>query len=232
MKSMNQPTLHYIHDPLCGWCYGAAPLLRAAREHMAVQAHGGGMMAGERRQPVTPALRQYVMPHDRRIAQLTGQPFGEAYVDGLLRDSSAVFDSEPPITAMLAAEQLAGRGLDMLARIQHAHYVEGRQVADPGVLRELAIELGPDGPGFDEAYAQCRGTVTQAHMAESRRLLAQVGGGGFPTFVLERDGAMAVVDFGPFLGQPDRWRDWLGEQAPGAAPAAEGGAAFCSIDGC
>lgn len=229
---MNQPTLHYIHDPLCGWCYGAAPLLRAAREHLPVRAHGGGMMAGERRQPVTPALRQFVMPHDRRIAQLTGQPFGEAYVDGLLRDASAVFDSEPPITAMLAADQLDGRGLDLLARIQRAHYVEGRQVADAGVLRELAVELGLDGPGFDEAYAQCRGAVAQAHMAESRTLLARVGGGGFPTFVLERDGAMAVIDIGPFLGQPDRWRDWLGQQAPSAPADAAGGAAFCRIDGC
>lgn len=25
---MSTPTLHYIHDPLCGWCYGAAPLVR------------------------------------------------------------------------------------------------------------------------------------------------------------------------------------------------------------
>ncbi|MEG1327174.1 MAG: DsbA family protein, partial [Janthinobacterium sp.] len=25
------PTLHYIFDPLCGWCYGAAPLVEAAR---------------------------------------------------------------------------------------------------------------------------------------------------------------------------------------------------------
>ena len=24
-------TLHYIYDPLCGWCYGAAPLVEAAR---------------------------------------------------------------------------------------------------------------------------------------------------------------------------------------------------------
>ncbi len=25
------PILHYIYDPLCGWCYGAAPLVQAAR---------------------------------------------------------------------------------------------------------------------------------------------------------------------------------------------------------
>ena len=23
--------LHYIYDPLCGWCYGAKPLVQAAQ---------------------------------------------------------------------------------------------------------------------------------------------------------------------------------------------------------
>ena len=27
----SSPILHYIYDPLCGWCYGAAPLVEAAR---------------------------------------------------------------------------------------------------------------------------------------------------------------------------------------------------------
>lgn len=41
-------TLHYIFDPLCGWCYGAAPLVEAARTvpGLAVAFHGGGMLAG------------------------------------------------------------------------------------------------------------------------------------------------------------------------------------------
>ncbi|HCQ45679.1 MAG TPA: protein-disulfide isomerase, partial [Achromobacter sp.] len=117
------PTLHYIFDPLCGWCYGAAPLVDAARDiaGLHVAPHGGGMMTGGNRQPVTDALRRYVMPHDERIAGLTGQVFGRDYFDGLLRDSGAVFDSEPPTTAILAAEQLDGRGLDLLKRLQHAH---------------------------------------------------------------------------------------------------------------
>ena len=39
-------TLHYFYEPLCGWCYGAAPLVQAAAEQVQVQAHGGGLMAG------------------------------------------------------------------------------------------------------------------------------------------------------------------------------------------
>ena len=201
--------LHYIHDPMCGWCYGAAPLVAVSRELLPVEPHGGGMMAGPNRRQVTPELRAYVAPHDQRIAQASGQPFGERYRDVLLRDTQAVLDSEPPITAMLAAEEVAGRSLDMLARIQRAHYVEGLRVADPQVLAALAAELGMVRHAFEAAYARAAGPRTQAHVADSRALLARVGGSGFPTMALEDGGRLEQIDVSAFLGQPQRWREWL-----------------------
>jgi len=202
-------TLHYIHDPLCGWCYAAAPLVAAARPLLPVQAHGGGLMTGPRRKPVTPELRNFVMPHDRRIAQASGQPFGEGYFEGLLRDPQAVFDSAPPISALLAADAQGGRGLDLLARMQRAHYVEGRRIAEPAVLAELAADIGLDRSAFESAYGDAAGAATEAHIAASRALLARVGGQGFPTMVLEQGGAMTLLDPMSFLGRPERWREQL-----------------------
>ncbi|HSV53471.1 MAG TPA: DsbA family protein [Burkholderiaceae bacterium] len=194
--------LHYIYDPLCGWCYGASPLVAAARKLVAVRAHGGGMMAGPNRQAVTPQLRAFVAPHDQRIAQLTGQPFGDAYTNGLLRDTSAVLDSEPPTAAVLAAEGAGARGLDMLARLQVAHYVEGRRIADRSVLIELAAELGLVPGTFEQALQRAEGEATQRHIAESRALLAKLGGHGFPTFALERDGRIDLIDIHQYLARP------------------------------
>ena len=230
---MSTPTLHYIYDPLCGWCYGASPLVRAARDLVRVQAHGGGMMAGAARRAVTADLRQFVMAHDRRIEQASGQPFGERYFEGLLRDHGAVLDSAPPITAVLAADELAGTGLDMLARLQQAHYVEGRRIADAAVLRELAAEVGLGADDFDGAYQRLQGAATQAHIEQSRALLARVGGHGFPTFALERNGQFTAVDMGAYVGQPQAWRNWLTQQVSGAAGALTGDAPlFCGLDGC
>ena len=212
-NAMSATVLHYIYDPLCGWCYGAAPLISAAREVLPVSAHAGGMMSGAGRQPVSDTLRNYVMPHDKRIAALTGQPFGDAYFNGLLHDQDALFDSEPPISAVLAAEALAGRGLDLLARIQIAHYVEGRRIADVAVLTELALELGIDGAAFAAGYASASGAETQRHIAASRRLLARVGGHGFPTLALERDGKLEALDTGRWLGRPDALRTHLMQYA-------------------
>jgi putative protein-disulfide isomerase len=230
---MSAPTLHYIHDPLCGWCYGAAPLVRAARGTVHVRAHGGGMMAGAARRAVTPELRQFVMTHDRRIAQASGQPFGPRYFEDLLRDRGAVLDSAPPITAMLAADELAGAGLDMLARLQQAHYVEGRRIAELAVLEELAAELGLDVESFGGAYERLQDAATQAHIEQSRALLARIGGHGFPTFALERDDRFTTVDIGPYLGQPEAWRTWMTQQVGGATAAATGDTPLvCGLDGC
>ncbi len=225
-------TLHYIYDPLCGWCYGAAPLVKAAREILTVQAHGGGMMTGANRQRVTPQLRAYVKQHDARIAQLTGQPFAPAYVDGLLQANDVSFDSEPPTAAILAAEAVAGRGLDMLAQLQIAHYVEGRRIADPDTLSAIAAELGLDAQSFAAAFAQQSGAAVQRHIEETRQLMAELGTHGFPGFVLERDGEWQRLEIGNYLGQPQVFQAWLRGQASGAEGGNAGDAPVCDIDGC
>ena len=230
---MLTPTLHYIYDPLCGWCYGASPLVGVARDSIRVMAHGGGMMAGGARRAVTPELRQFVMAHDRRIAQASGQPFGQSYFEDLLRDHGAVLDSEPPITAVLAVDELSGAGLDMLARVQRAHYVEGRRIADFAVLTELASELRLDVDAFGSAYERLRGIATQAHIEQSRALLARIGGRGFPTFALEVCGRFTRVDVGPYLGRPDAWRSWLTQQLGASDGSANGSSPLlCDLAGC
>jgi putative protein-disulfide isomerase len=205
---MSKAVLHYIYDPLCGWCYGSSPLVQAAREvqGLSLVLHGGGMMAGSGRQQGSEQLRGFVVQHARRIVALTGQSFTEAYTDGLVRDPTFVFDSEPPTTAILAVHAAAGCGPDMLARIFEAEYVEGRRITEWAVLAELAADLGVTRKVFDEHFARLSGVVVQAHIAESRRLLARVGGHGFPTFALESEGALEMLDHSRWLGDPQGWQ--------------------------
>jgi putative protein-disulfide isomerase len=219
--------LHYIYDPLCGWCYGAKPLVQAAQAVLPVIAHGGGMMTGANRQKVSPQLRNYVMPHDRRIAEYSGQPFGEAYFEGLLRDHSAVFDSAPPIAAVLAAEQMTGRGLELLGKLQSAHYVEGRRIADESVLFELAQGMGLDREAFEKTF---RSADTEGHIRNSRALLAKVGGQGFPTLALEHDDQFTLIDIGPWLGKPQAFAQWLGQSLPDQGASIS--VAACGLNGC
>lgn len=224
--------LHYFYDPLCGWCYGAAPLVRAARALLPVHAHGGGMLAGPHRQALTPQLRAHIRQHDARIAQLTGQPVGPAYLDGRLNALGTVLDSEPPTAAVLAAETLAGRGLDMLARLQTAHYVDGRPVAAHSVLLEIAAALGLDPAAFTGALERESGAAVQAHIQNTRDIMARIGAQGFPTFVLQTGETWQRIDVAPFLARPDDFADHLrGRIAPPSASDA-GGSFSCDVGGC
>ncbi|MBG6248891.1 MULTISPECIES: DsbA family protein [Symbiopectobacterium] len=201
-------TLHYIYDPLCGWCYGAAPLAQAAHAMPGVNVvlHGGGMMTGSNRRQVTPQWHDYVLPYDQRIAELTGQP----YFDKLLRDTSVVLDSAPPTAAVIAAERIANKGYEMLHHVQRAHYEQGRKIADVDVLTQCASEIGLDSVAFANEYAFVNADGLEQHFKESRALLAKVGGHGFPTFVLETaDGNREIVQTVEFLGNIDAWRAFL-----------------------
>lgn len=216
---MTTNTLHYIFDPLCGWCYGAAPLVEAARAvpGLSITMHGGGMMVGSHRRTIDAQWRGHVIEHDARIAAMTGQPFGDAYINGLLLDTTAVMDSGPPTCAILAAQELAGRGLDMLHLIQVAHYQQGKRVADLPVLEEQAQELGLPALVFAEEMQAINDTLLAAHIAKSRALLAQVGGRGFPTFALEdNNGQLQVLDAGRYLGDVPAWQDMLRRNVVGA----------------
>lgn len=220
--------LHYIHDPLCSRCYGAAPLVRAARviPGLCVIPHAAGIMP-DGRAKTTVAIR------DWKIAYLTGQEFGVAYFEGLLRDPAAVFDSMPPTAALVAVRKLVSpavadaASLDMLARMQAAHYVEGRRVADPAVLRELALELGYDDDAFEHAYAQALGIRTDAHIIEARTLFEQAEGEDIPGFILDTGDSMRLLEHEPFLGAPAAWADKLFQLLePLAERKAVGGAGF------
>ena len=215
-------TLHYVYDPYCGWCYAAAPLLAVASAlpGLSLELHGGGMLAGTRRRLVTPQWREQVMPHDRRIAQLSGQPFGAAYFDGLLREEGALFDSAPPTIAIRAAQFMGGRGTAMLGQLQRAHFVLGRRISDPAVLRDLAAGLGLEARGFDSASQAYAGAAIEQHFRASARLLAQAGGQGFPTFVLEDRGVLTRIGHADCIGQPDAWLRLLGERLGDAALSA------------
>lgn len=220
--------LHYIFDPYCGWCYAISPLIAAARAAgVEVVLHGGGMLSGQARLAVSPALRDYVLSHDERIASLTGLPFGEAYREGLLKDQSVTFDSTPPIAAILAVEALQGDPVAYLGALQRAHYVRGASISALSTLTDLAVRAGLAPVAFERAHAEAMlGPVAQ-HVAESRAYLQAVGGQGFPCLVLSQGDTAQRFDPMPWLGNPDGFVAALVELVPEAAPTST----VCDLNG-
>lgn len=206
MPANDAPTLIYVHDPLCGWCYAAAPLIAAAASipGLRIELHGGGLFSG---QSISPSMRQHIVASDRRIGQLSGQPFGDAYLNGLLNDPTVLLDSRPSIAAILLAEEENGQGLALLRRIQRAHYVEGRKVSDPSVLAELAGELGL--AGFATRLADFPEERLTTHLQTAHDWLVRFGARGYPTLIWQHGEALQALDVSPYLGRPEEWKNML-----------------------
>ena len=196
-------TLHYFYDPLCGWCYAAAPLIQAARAipNLNIQLHAGGLWVDTQVKPITPELRAYVLANDARIAQISGQTFGEAYQNGLLQRTDVVLNSEPPIRAIRVAQALSAQGLAMLQRIQIAHFIEGRAVGQSATLLEIASELGLNHNAFADAYTNAH-AQTQAHLHDTRELMHAWRINGYPNLILQRDEQYLNVPHTTFYDQP------------------------------
>lgn len=203
--------LHYVHDPLCGWCYAAESLVQAAAAAgLRVVLHGGGLW--DEPTHVPEERRRMMREADGRIARLTGQPFGPAYLDGLLAAPGAVWHSRPTIAAILAAERLTpGMALPMMVAIQRAHYVEGRAVVSEDVLADLAVGLGLSGAAFATLL---REVPADRHIDETRGLMRRLGIGGFPGFLLEEAGEFSRLPHEPFYGRPDRFVEQIVEGGP------------------
>ena len=207
--SMNA-VLHYIYDPLCGWCYGAEPLVWAASkvDGLALRMHAGGLWPQPTRLP--DHMRRYIQQADARVGQMSGQPYGEPYLNGLLFDPELVLESRPVISAVLAAQALdPKKALPMLRRIQHAHYERGRHVVREDTLREIAAEIGLDVTAFGEAL---KSVPVDEHIAESQELMNNVGAQGFPTFVLQIGADWFAVPHGRFASAPGKFAEWLDGQ--------------------
>lgn len=213
---MNALTLHYIYDPLCGWCYAATPMVEAAvKTGIEIKMHGGGLW-----DPATGLAsdkRSYIRQSDARIADLTGVAFGPAYLDGLLADENTVFWSRPTIAAVLAAGGMeGGADLRMMHAIQSAHYVDGRHVVQAAVLAEIAESIGLSRDDFLDALDA---VAVDHHVDRTRRLMQQLGMGGFPSFALEQNGTFIRVQHEAFYGRPHAFLQALTVTPPASTVA-------------
>lgn len=66
---------------------------------------------------MSPEWGEFVRPPETRIRALFKQQFGDAYVHGVKEQHDVLLDSSPPIAAMLAADEIGGRGVVMLEKL-------------------------------------------------------------------------------------------------------------------
>ncbi len=181
-------TLHYVHDPMCSWCWGYRPtwerLRRALPETVSASNVLGGL-APDNDEPMPEEMRSSIRGHWRRIAETLGTEFNFAFWDRCAPRRSTY----PACRAVLAAAR-QDREEDMILAIQQAYYLRAMNPSDNETLVVLADELDLD-PG--------RFVVDLLSPGIHRELLVQVDRArqwqvpGFPALVLEIHGGFPHV---------------------------------------
>jgi len=188
----------YLFDPLCGWCYGASPVLRALASRMgySVVLAPSGLFCGEGAVPMNPEFASYAWTNDQRIARLTRQRFTERYRRDVLGDRAGSLDSGPATLALTAVALTASyREFDALAAIQEARYVAGRDVTDSAVLGELLTGLDLlHAAELIRAPNEDLLSANRARVESSRALMQRFGVNGVPALIVGDGEARRLLD--------------------------------------
>ena len=199
-------TLHYLFDPLCGWCYGASPAISAlaGEPGIAVELRPTGLFAGAGARTMDDAFAAYAWTNDQRIQQLTGQRFTDRYRQQVLADRLRPFDSGPAMLALTAVALTdADRELDALRAIQHARYVDGQDVTSTTTLAELLDRLGLAQPAARLANPDAELLAAdRARAARGQALMREFGARGVPTLIAESGAKRWQVDAGAGYADP------------------------------
>ncbi|MDT8990652.1 DsbA family protein [Curvibacter sp. APW13] len=183
--------LAYLFDPLCGWCYGASPVVQALGRTAGVQVtlHPTGLFSGDGR-TMDDQFAAYAWSNDQRIQQLTGQIFSEAYREQVLNRSGSPFNSTAATLALTAiALDDPAAELPALKQLQEARYVHGQDVCTTEAVAELLSGWGLRHAAQrlrdpDEALILKARNRTQ----KARQLLQVLGTDGVPALAV-RDAA-------------------------------------------
>lgn len=200
---MQDNRILFLFDPLCGWCYGAEPMLdRLRADGTVIDPIPTGLFSGNGARPMDAGFASYAWENDQRIASLSGQTFSAAYRENVLKKPGAMFDSGPATLAILAAgrEDPALR-FKALHLLQSARYVDGRDIADPHVVAELL-----EGAGLADAARLLRNpysefqTFAQETVGFGRDLYRQMNARGVPALIIEKAGQRQLLGADALFG--------------------------------
>lgn len=214
-QAANTEALHFLYfaDPLCSWCYGFAPVIAEIERRFAgrlpVHVVVGGLRAFNTR-PMRPEDKAYIRDAWTRVATASGQPFDQTFFDR----EGFIYDTEPACRAVVAVRRRErSKALAMFTAISRAFYSANRDVTDPGVLTEIAAELGDDAQVFRDEFLA---PETRNETVGDFQFAQQAGVSGFPCLVAgTMEGGYTLVTSGyrPLDGLPEAIETWLASKA-------------------
>ncbi len=195
MSAKNLPTLYYVHDPMCSWCYAFEPVWGCVREmvtgRVAIKNVLGGL-APDSDVPMPEEMRRHLIGTWRRIENVVpGTVFNYEFWEHCEPRRSTYLACRAVIAAR---DQGPEHEIAMIVAIQHAYYREARNPSLPETLTEIAGEIGLNTMSF---AAFLTSDDCEKRLQEELALARSLGGSGFPSLILKsgRDAKQIQYDY-------------------------------------
>jgi putative protein-disulfide isomerase len=151
-RPLPNPTLFYVHDPMCSWCWAFAPVLKQFLERLPEDIEVRRLLGGlapDTDEPMPEDLREMVQSSWRRIQQHVPDTELNFAFWTECKPRRSTYAS---CRAVIAARRQDARYEPLMnTAIQRAYYTQARNPSDEDTLVALAGEIGLDVPAFVEA---------------------------------------------------------------------------------
>ncbi len=193
---MDQPTLVYSYDPLCGWCYGFHPVLEKITKRfendLEIKVIPGGLAVDENAETIAEGY-SYIKGSLKQIEKTTGIQFGDNF-KLLAEEGSYLYDSEPSCIAQTVVNKIApDYALEFAGLMQYSLFQEGKSLNDWETFKQLIARLQID---TDEAEKLYQSESIRQETREQFEWCKQNGAASFPTLLLKIGDEFGVMSRG------------------------------------
>ena len=197
---MDKITIYQFTDPVCVWCWGNEPVMRAIDylygNKVGVEYIMGGLieeittlydLKGSKRQIIERA-NAIMAEHWLSASERHGMPVNTRHM--------ALFSERYPSSFPQSIAYEAARRIDstaakrLLRRIREATFIEARRTSQIDVILDLATQAGYNAADFIDEY-----TTGNAHadFMQDRMLCRRNGITGFPSYLVRNDDTEIII---------------------------------------
>jgi putative protein-disulfide isomerase len=180
------PTVYYVADPLCGWCYGFTPVVNElmAKYGTAIEWRFllGGMAVGDKVKPMADMANE-LRPALDHIADRTGADFKPAFYNDLLAKEDVLYDSLLPCLSLIYLYKNGKASWPALLSIYHKGIFQLGLAPSSDVLLALAADAAQlPAEGLWDAILETDNVMA---LREEFAFVRELKVGTFPSLVIE-----------------------------------------------
>lgn len=190
-----KPTIIYIYDAYCGWCYGFSPVMNRLHKEYSNRfgflVLSGGLIRGERIGPMDKPTADYIRKATPRLEEYTGVKVSETYL-AQLDNPSRQNNSNIPARAMVVLRKYAPeRSVEFASWLQKKLFTEVADLSKEEVYKEAATAFGLNPDTFLQEMKAAQPAVdSEFEMVQSW------GINGFPAVILDRGDTLIALSNG------------------------------------